>query len=102
MNTKEKLAQALKEACQTQKLDQIKIQNLTQMAGINRQTFYYHFKNIEELFSWVYVNEALVHLRIDFSGKRGAWNPDYRDLPGNAVYQCHVRREAPLSSGSAR
>ena len=40
MNTKEKLALALKQACQTQKLDQIKIQNLTQMAGINRQTFY--------------------------------------------------------------
>lgn len=65
MNTKEKLALALKQACQTQKLDQITIQKLTQMAGINRQTFYYHFKNIEELFSWVYVNEALVHLRID-------------------------------------
>lgn len=64
-STKIKLAQALKQACQTQPFAQIKIQTLTEIAGINRQTFYYHFKNSEELFNWIYLNEALVHLRID-------------------------------------
>ena len=28
-------------------------------AGINRQTFYYHFKDIYDLIGWIYQTEAL-------------------------------------------
>lgn len=39
-------------------LDKIKIADITNDCEVNRQTFYYHFKDIYDLLEWIYTNEA--------------------------------------------
>lgn len=39
-------------------LEKIRIIDITEYCGVNRQTFYYHFKDIYDLLEWVYTNEA--------------------------------------------
>ena len=33
--------------------------NITDECGVNRQTFYYHFKDIYDLLEWIYKNEVI-------------------------------------------
>ena len=39
-------------------LDKIKVTDITEDCEVNRQTFYYHFKDIYDLLEWVYTNDA--------------------------------------------
>ena len=50
--TKQLLADALKEALKYKSLDKIRIRELTDRCGIYRQTFYYHFTDLEALLLW--------------------------------------------------
>lgn len=50
--TKQRLAGALKEALKTKPLDKIRIHELTDRCGLYRQTFYYHFTDLESLLFW--------------------------------------------------
>lgn len=50
--TKCELESALKELLRHKPLDQIRVRELTELCGIRRQSFYYHFTDIYELFSW--------------------------------------------------
>lgn len=50
--TKCELNSALKELLRQKPLDQIRVRELTELCGIRRQSFYYHFTDIYELFSW--------------------------------------------------
>lgn len=62
-NTKHELAAALKQ-CMTQKpLDKISIREITDLCGLRRETFYYHFSDIYDLLKWMFEEEALVLLR---------------------------------------
>ncbi len=40
-------------------LSKITITNITEECGVNRQTFYYHFKDIYDLLEWIYKNEVI-------------------------------------------
>jgi AcrR family transcriptional regulator len=42
--TKEAFVQALVTACQEKNYDKITVQDISQKANLNRQTFYYHLK----------------------------------------------------------
>ncbi len=55
--TKLQLANALKDLMQKTSFHKITIQNVTDYCGLNRQTFYYHFKDMFDLLSWIYQNE---------------------------------------------
>lgn len=57
--TKLQLANSLKDLMQKKPLNKITVQNVTDHCGLNRQTFYYHFKDIYDLLSWVYNKELL-------------------------------------------
>lgn len=57
--TKADLARALKELVDEKPLAQITVTEVASRAGINRQTFYYHFKDIYDLIGWIYQTEAL-------------------------------------------
>lgn len=50
--TKYELKGALKEMLRQKPLDQIRVWERTELCGIRRQSFYYHFTDIYELFSW--------------------------------------------------
>lgn len=60
--TKKALAQALGTLLDEKPLSKITISDITDKAGVNRHTFYYHFKDINDMISWIFsitVNEIL-------------------------------------------
>ncbi len=62
MKTEERLADALKKLMSTVALDDISVMKLSKMCGINRQSFYYHFRNTYDLLTWVFLNEKIPNL----------------------------------------
>lgn len=57
--TERALAQSLKKISQKKSLNKITIQELAEDCGINRMTFYYHFKDIYDLIEWVCKEDAM-------------------------------------------
>ena len=57
--TKKALAQSLKKLMNTKTLDEITVKDIVTDCGVNRQTFYYHFKDIYDLIEWIYKTEAV-------------------------------------------
>lgn len=55
--TKMYIAQTLKKIMATTDLDKISIQDIANECGINRKTFYYHFKDKQDLICWIFDNE---------------------------------------------
>lgn len=60
--TKTAIANALIALCDQKPFSKISIQDITREVGLNRQTFYYHFTDKNELLRWIYVNDAFVYL----------------------------------------
>jgi len=56
--TKKSFAASLKKMLAQKPLEKIKVIDITEDCEVNRQTFYYHFKDIYDLLEWVYTNEA--------------------------------------------
>ena len=57
--TKKAIASGLKELTKKKNFDKITIQDITDICGLNRQTFYYHFQDKYELVDWIYYNETI-------------------------------------------
>ena len=57
--TKNALAYSFKNLMEHKPFDKITIADITSGCGLNRQTFYYHFRDKYELLNWVYFNEVL-------------------------------------------
>ena len=56
--TKKALAASLKKLLAEKPLDKITVTDITEDCEVNRQTFYYHFKDIYDLVEWIYTSEA--------------------------------------------
>ena len=56
---KHALAQALKTLMTQKPFDRITIQDITELCGIRRQHFYYHFQDIYDLLRWMFQEEAV-------------------------------------------
>lgn len=63
--TKAALGNALMVLLNEKPIDKIKIKELTDSAGIKRQTFYYHFQDIYALLEWTY-HEKFTSLLSDY------------------------------------
>lgn len=50
--TKRELSAALRELLREEPLDQIRVRELTERCILRRQSFYYHFKDVYDLFDW--------------------------------------------------
>ena len=57
--TKKALASSLKKILSKKEFNKITINDITEDCGVNRQTFYYHFKDIYDLLEWIYTNEVI-------------------------------------------
>lgn len=57
-NTKLMLANALKECMRHQLLAQISIQDIVGQCNLNRNSFYYHFRDKYELVTWIFDTES--------------------------------------------
>ncbi len=52
-DTKAKIAYTLRTMIGTEPFEKIKVADLAEAAGISRQTFYYHFTNMFDVYRWV-------------------------------------------------
>ena len=59
MKTEYRLAEALKNMMSEVPLDSISVTALAKKCKVNRQTFYYHFHDIYDLLTLVFLNEAI-------------------------------------------
>ena len=62
--TKRALEASLKNLLLKKPLDKITINDITEDCGINRMTFYYHFKDIYDLIEWCCVEDAKKALQV--------------------------------------
>lgn len=58
--TKLLLSGTLKRMCVSMQLKNISVQKLVSECSLNRGTFYYHFKDIQDLINWIYHTEITV------------------------------------------
>jgi probable dihydroxyacetone kinase regulator len=57
--TKKAIAAGMKELTRKKSFEKITVSDITEICGLNRQTFYYHFQDKFELVDWIYYNEAI-------------------------------------------
>lgn len=55
---REQLEASLKKLLLQKPLNKITINDITEDCGVNRMTFYYHFKDIYDLVDWIMVEDA--------------------------------------------
>jgi len=60
--TKKALALSIKKLMITIPLSKISIREIADNCGVNRQTFYYHFKDKFDLVNWIYYTEAIENI----------------------------------------
>lgn len=60
--TRERLGNALKEELRTTPLTKVTVRRLTEIAGVTRQAFYYHFPDVMSLATWVFEREIVTHI----------------------------------------
>jgi AcrR family transcriptional regulator len=78
--TKKALAASLKHILQKKPLSQVTINEITEGCGVNRMTFYYHFKDIYDLIEWICVEDAE---KILFGNKMSdPWEKKYLSIFG--------------------
>lgn len=61
--TKRALARALKELLETHSFSQISVGSICEKCGMNRKSFYYHFKDKYDLINWIYDTEFIAIAR---------------------------------------
>ncbi len=60
--TKRALAQSVKELVSKHPLESVSVKDITDHCGLSRHGFYYHFRDKQNLVSWVFKNEVMVNL----------------------------------------
>lgn len=61
-STKEKIASVLRQLTTERPLQKITVQNLMDAANMKRQSFYYHFKDIQDVLMWIYEQDIIIPL----------------------------------------
>ena len=65
--TKKALATALQELMQEKSLSKISVGDICQRCGMNRKSFYYHFKDKYDLVNWIFYTEFFDLIHTDTS-----------------------------------
>ncbi|HEX2985298.1 MAG TPA: dihydroxyacetone kinase transcriptional activator DhaS [Caproiciproducens sp.] len=61
--TKKAIAASIKDLMRKKALQKISVADIVENCGINRQTFYYHFKDKYDLVNWIYYNEIVTAVK---------------------------------------
>lgn len=72
---KKNLAKALKATMENKPLDKITIDELTHIANLNRNTFYYHFADIYDLLEWTFEQDIITQVKRNLTAKN--WPSKY-------------------------
>ncbi|MDL2253818.1 TetR family transcriptional regulator [Ruminococcaceae bacterium OttesenSCG-928-I18] len=59
IKTKELLADALKQLMADASIEQLGIQQICDVCGVHRKTFYYYFQNKYDLLNWIFYHECI-------------------------------------------
>lgn len=76
--TKKALAASLKKLLGEKPLDKITIIDIVEDCEVNRQTFYYHFKDIYDLVEWTFLNESIK--AIDGNNTYDTWQQGFLQI----------------------
>ena len=97
--TRERLGNALKEELRTTPLTKVTVRRLTEIAGVTRQAFYYHFPDVMSLATWVFERDIVTHIMAHATYQE--WSDGLCDL---LVYMSEHREQtyAVVSSLSRR
>lgn len=68
--TKRALAESMKKLMKERPVKKISISDIVEGCNMNRQSFYYHFKDKYDLVNWIYYTEFFVTIK---DSPRGAW-----------------------------
>ena len=76
--TKQAIETAFLQLLNEKPLNKITINDITEDCGVNRMTFYYHFKDIYDLVDWILAEDAAKAME----GRRGfgTWSEAYLDV----------------------
>lgn len=89
--TKDAMAESLKELLQTKTLNQITVAEITAKCGMNRQSFYYHFKDVYFLAEYMFKND----IRNILDANKGA---SWQELIGQFTMYAVMNRDAILNT----
>ena len=81
--TKDELAHALFDQLRTMPLSKISVKGVTQQAGVDRQTFYYHFTSMESLVEYICLNLLRTSFQSAADGPREAFRSLARNVDEN-------------------
>lgn len=59
MKTEHQFAQVLKKMMESMPLDEISVTTLSKKCGVSRKTFYYHFRDVYDLLTLVFLDEKI-------------------------------------------
>ncbi len=90
--TKNSIITATKNLIKNRPIEKISTRDITNACGLNRNTFYYHFKDKYEILEWIFNHE--VKPVLDPYMKLGDW-------PESAVTLCELMRLEPEFYGNA-
>lgn len=92
--TKRALEASLKKLLLQKPLNKITINDITEDCGVNRMTFYYHFKDIYDLVDWIMVEDAAKTLegRQSFENWTDAFLDILHQVQDNKVLVMNVYR----------
>lgn len=65
LTTKKAIAYSFRDLLKEKPFNKITINNIAKNCDINRQTFYYHFQDIQDLIEWICIEEVEKILKID-------------------------------------
>lgn len=89
--TKDAMAESLKDLLQTKTLNQITVAEITAKCGMNRQSFYYHFKDVYYLAEYMFKNDIK---NILDQNKDASWS----DLVGQFMMYAVMNRDVILNT----
>jgi len=98
LNRKRQISEAAKKLMAQKSLEKITIQEIADSCGINRYTFYYHFKDIYDLAAWMFQEQTLSHVQKNENCL--TWEEGIRLLlqsirENKAVYKCVLNSARP-------
>ena len=97
--TRQGLENALRELLKRKPLDQLRVRELTELCGLRRQSFYYHFRDVYELFDWCVRQERVLLLRRQMECL--TWRQALLDLLDRAAVERTFYQSGPARWGQA-
>lgn len=107
--TKQMFARALEEMMRTESLEKIRVKDLCERCGTQRQSFYYHFQDKYDLMAWIFLQDSAEQPGIAsneedatatlrrIEAKRSFYKKAFSDDSQNAIHQYMLNYYIELS-----